>query len=59
MPPFGGLYDQRTLVEESLREDEYIVFHAGDPETAVRLSYAAYEDLEDAIPLAFSVSAGP
>lgn len=55
MPPFGDLYGQRTFVDEALREDEYVVFHAGDHETAVRLPYGGYEELADPVPLEFSV----
>jgi Ala-tRNA(Pro) deacylase len=54
MPPFGHLYGQRTFVDETLREDEFIVFHAGDHETAVRIAYGAYEELEDPVPALFS-----
>lgn len=54
MPPFGGLYGQNTFVDEALREDEYVVFHAGDHETAVRLSYGRYEELAEPVPLKFS-----
>ena len=50
MPPFGGLYGQRTFVDESLREDEFVVFHAGDHRTAVRMPYGAYEDLAEPVP---------
>ena len=55
MPPFGELYDQRTFVDESLREDEYVVFHAGDHRTAVRLPYGAWEELAEPVPASFSV----
>lgn len=54
MPPFGHLYEQTTFVEERLREDEYIVFHAGDHETAVKLPYGVYEELEEPVVARFS-----
>ena len=54
MPPFGQLYGQNTFVDESLREDEYVVFHAGDHRTAVRLPYGRYEEIAEPVPLEFS-----
>lgn len=56
MPPFGHLYDQTTFVDESLREDEYIAFHAGDHKTAIKLPYAVYEELEEPVAALFSES---
>jgi len=56
MPPFGHLYEQTTFVDESLREDEYIAFHAGDHRTAIRMSYGAFEALEDPVPARFSTT---
>lgn len=58
MPPFGILYGQRTFVDESLREDETIAFHAGDHRTAVRIPYSAFEELAEPIPGRFSRRAG-
>lgn len=57
MPPFGHLYDQEIFVDESLREDEYIVFHAGDHRTAVKMPYGVYEELAEPVPLFFSEEA--
>lgn len=54
MPPFGNLYDQTTFVDESLREDEHIAFHAGDHRTAVQISYSDYERLVEPVPGDFS-----
>lgn len=54
MPPFGHLYGQETFVDESLREDEYIVFHAGDHRTAVKMPYGVYEELAEPVPAFFS-----
>jgi len=56
MPPFGSLYGQETFVDESLREDEYVVFHGGDHRTAIRLPYGRYEEIAGPVPLAFSRS---
>jgi Ala-tRNA(Pro) deacylase len=46
MPPFGSLYHVRTLVDESLAEDEEIVFEGHNHEEAIRMSYKDYEALE-------------
>ncbi|HSL71258.1 MAG TPA: YbaK/EbsC family protein [Longimicrobiales bacterium] len=54
MPPFGNLYGQRTFVDDTLREDETIAFHAGDHRTAVQIPYSAFERLADPIPGRFS-----
>lgn len=54
MPPFGNLYGQTTFVDESLREDERIAFHAGDHRTAVEIPYAAFERLAEPVPERFS-----
>lgn len=56
MPPFGHLYDQTTFVDESLREDEYIAFHAGDHHTAIKMPYSAYEELEEPVAALISES---
>jgi len=56
MPPFGVLYGQKTFLEESLRDDDYVAFHAGDHQTAVRISLHDYLELAEPIPLAFARS---
>lgn len=56
MPPFGVLYGQRTFVDEDLREEERIAFHAGDHRTAIEMSFSDFERLADPIPAAI---AGP
>jgi len=45
MPPFGNLYEMRTLVGESLTEDEEIAFNAGTHTELIRMSYADFERL--------------
>lgn len=45
MPPFGNLYEMRTLVEESLTEDEEIAFNAGSHTELIRMAYADFEEL--------------
>lgn len=50
MPPFGELYGQRTFVDEALREEERIAFHAGDHRTAIEMSYGDFERLCEPVP---------
>lgn len=50
MPPFGILYGQRTFIDEALREEERIAFHAGDHRTAIEMSYSDFERLCEPIP---------
>ncbi len=54
MPPFGNLYGQATFVDESLREDEHIAFHAGDHRTAIDMMYVTFEELVSPVPGDFS-----
>jgi Ala-tRNA(Pro) deacylase len=46
IPPFGSLYHVRTIVDESLAEDEKIVFEAQSHEEAIRMTYRDYENIE-------------
>lgn len=45
MPPFGNLYDVPVYVDESLAEDEVIVFRAGTHTETMSVSYADFERL--------------
>ena len=45
MPPFGNLYEMRTLVGESLAKDEEIAFNAGTHTELIKMSYADFERL--------------
>jgi Ala-tRNA(Pro) deacylase len=45
MPPFGNLYDLTVYVEETLAEDEKIVFRAGTHTDTMSVSYADFERL--------------
>ena len=45
MPPFGNLYDVPVLVDETLAEDDHIVFNAGTHRRAVRMSFADFHRL--------------
>jgi Ala-tRNA(Pro) deacylase len=45
MPPFGNLYGLPTYVDQSLAEQEYIVFEAGTHRDAIKMSYRDYEKI--------------
>ena len=46
IPPFGSVYHLHTLVDESLAEDEKIVFQAETHDEAIRMTYHDYEIVE-------------
>jgi Ala-tRNA(Pro) deacylase len=46
LPPFGSLYQLPTIVDESLAEDEEIVFEGQTHEDAIRMAYRDYEAVE-------------
>jgi Ala-tRNA(Pro) deacylase len=50
MPPFGNLYGQPTFVDETMREQERITFHAGDHRSALEMAYRDWERLAEPIP---------
>ena len=45
MPPFGNLYGLPTYVDNSLAEQDYIVFEAGTHTDAIKMSYRDYEKI--------------
>jgi Ala-tRNA(Pro) deacylase len=45
MPPFGNLYNLPTYADESLRQDENLVFNAGTHAEAIRLRYSDFSRL--------------
>lgn len=54
MPPFGSLYHIPTLVDDSLAEDEEIVFENQTHEDAIRMRFQDYESLEHPLKGRFS-----
>jgi Ala-tRNA(Pro) deacylase len=46
VPPFGSLYQVPTLMDDSLAEDESIVFEGPDHEQAIRMTLRDYEEIE-------------
>jgi Ala-tRNA(Pro) deacylase len=45
MPPFGNLYGLPTYVDQSLTDQDYIVFEAGTHTDAIKMSYRDYEKI--------------
>lgn len=43
MPPFGNLYGMRTLVADSLAEDESIAFNAGTHRELIRMAFKDFQ----------------
>ncbi|MEW6637919.1 MAG: YbaK/EbsC family protein [Actinomycetota bacterium] len=58
MPPFGNLYGVPVYVEESLTEDEIIVFRAGTHTETMSVGYADFERLVEPAVAAFAATAG-
>jgi Ala-tRNA(Pro) deacylase len=56
MPPFGNLYDMDVYVAEKLREDEEIVFNAGNHNELIRMAYDDFEKLVKPHILRFSTA---
>jgi Ala-tRNA(Pro) deacylase len=54
MPPFGSLYHLPTFIDESLTEDDRIVFEAQNHEEAIRMSYRDYETVEHPVHARFA-----
>ncbi len=54
MPPFGGLYQVPTYMDETLTEAGEIVFLAGTHDEGLRLSYADYQRLAQPRVLSFA-----
>jgi Ala-tRNA(Pro) deacylase len=46
IPPFGSLYQVPTLVDESLTQDEEIVFEGQTHDEAIRMRFRDYESVE-------------
>jgi Ala-tRNA(Pro) deacylase len=54
MPPFGNLYDVPVLVDESLTDDEEIVFNACNHHELIRLAFEDFTELVKPRILAFT-----
>ncbi|MDO8304012.1 MAG: YbaK/EbsC family protein [Sedimentisphaerales bacterium] len=53
-PPFGNLYNIETIIDQSLLDDDEVVFQAGTHERAIRIAMADYQRLVRPRILAFS-----
>jgi Ala-tRNA(Pro) deacylase len=54
-PPFGSMYDIRTVIDPILDEDEYIVFRAGTHDTTMRMRMSDYVAVEDPMRVVLAV----
>lgn len=48
-PPFGPMYRQRVFVDESLGENEEVVFNAGTHRDAIRMGYRDFVEMTNAV----------
>lgn len=46
LPPFGSQYDMLTVVDESLTEDEEIVFEGNTHHEAIRMKFRDFREVE-------------
>ena len=53
-PPFGSLYKMRTVVDDSLAQDRWIVFKGATNEEAIQMYYDDYAQFEQPIVAAYS-----
>ena len=53
-PPFGHLYGLKTVMDETLQADEYIVFQAGTHDKAVKMAMTDYQKLAEPKIMSFS-----
>jgi Ala-tRNA(Pro) deacylase len=56
-PPFGNLYKLDTIMDQSLEDDDEIVFQGGTHEQAIRIAMTDYQKLVRPRILAFSYHA--
>ncbi len=45
MPPFGNLYGMEVIIDETLTEDEEIVFNAGSHQELIKMKFMDYRRL--------------
>ena len=53
-PPFGELYGIDTIMDESLEDDEFVVFQGGSHEKAIKMTIEEYLMLAKPVVLNFS-----
>ena len=54
LPPFGSRYGMKTIVDESLAEDEDIVFEGNTHDEAIRMRFDEFRRLEEPLIGAFA-----
>jgi Ala-tRNA(Pro) deacylase len=54
LPPFGSQYAMKTVVDESLADDEKIVFEANTHHQAIRMKFDDFLRVEEPLVLSFS-----
>jgi Ala-tRNA(Pro) deacylase len=54
-PPFGSQYGVKTYLDETLKGVDQIVFRAGTHDRTVKMTFAAYQKLEEPTVGSFSI----
>ncbi len=54
LPPFGSQYDMETIVDESLAEDDEIVFEGNTHHEAIRIKFRDFCDIEGPLVASFA-----
>jgi Ala-tRNA(Pro) deacylase len=57
LPPFGSQYGTKTIVDESLAEDETIVFEGNSHHEAIRMRFDDFQTIESPVVTPFTVEA--
>jgi Ala-tRNA(Pro) deacylase len=57
LPPFGSKYGLKTIVDESLADDEWIVFEGNTHRESIRMRFADFCDLEHPLVLGIATPA--
>ena len=55
LPPFGSQYGMKTMVEESLTQDEVIVFEGNNHHEAIRMQFEDFQHIEEPLVAKFAV----
>lgn len=59
MPPFGSIFEMRTIVDSKVTKPDHVIFRAGDHDTAVRMKREDFHELAGADIVSFSVRKMP
>ena len=55
LPPFGSQYHMQTLIDDSLAQDEEILFEGNSHEEAIRMKYKDFNRIEKPVHGSFAV----